>query len=217
MRTINQRVFSWRGYSQTLFFIGLLIWVWFFPSDIFEGTWLDLLLDTVGIGGLFTGELIRIWAVSHAGKCTRSRKLKAEVLIKSGPYAIVRNPIYGGNFLIGLGMVILSEAFVLIPVFIVLFSLQYMSIIANEEEFLARKFGADYANYRSSVPKWIPRLEPLATRISLGSEFPINELGTALGVIVGGFFFEWIESPLHRLWVTGLWYWLQGTVQRAFS
>lgn len=28
-----------------------------------------------------------------------------------------------------------------------------------------------------------------------------KEFGTTFGIVVGAFFFEWIESPAHRLWL----------------
>jgi hypothetical protein len=50
LETINERVLSCRGHGQNLFFIGLLTYVWFFPPiDIFEETWLDVLVDIIGM------------------------------------------------------------------------------------------------------------------------------------------------------------------------
>jgi hypothetical protein len=44
----------------------------------------------------------------------------------------------------------------------------------------------------------------------LGNHFHFGELGTLFGIAVGGFFFEWIESPLHRQWVWAVYHWLTG-------
>lgn len=206
MRVLKEYMFFFRGYSQGLFFLGLVVYVWFFPpSEVFEGTWTDTIIDVLAVAGLILGELIRIWATSHAGKHTRSRLIKAGELVTSGPYAHVRNPIYVGNFFIGLGMVLIAEAFALVPVFIAFFALQYRAIVATEEHFLNERFGAEYDRYRRAVTRWIPNFVAPEIRISLGRKFPIKEIGTAWGIVVGVFFFEWIESPLHRLWLTGLW------------
>jgi protein-S-isoprenylcysteine O-methyltransferase Ste14 len=211
MRALKQNIFFFRGYGQGLFFFGLVIYVWMVPpSEAFDGTWTDTVIDVLAVVSLILGELTRIWATSHAGKHTRSRRIKAEQLVTSGPYAYIRNPIYMGNFFIGLGMVLIAEAFALLPVFVAFFALQYRAIVATEENFLNERFGAAYDRYRGAVPRWIPKFGPLNTRISLGRNFPVKEIGTAWGIVVGLFFFEWIESPLHRLWLIGLWKLLQG-------
>jgi protein-S-isoprenylcysteine O-methyltransferase Ste14 len=209
MAFFERHVFFYRGYMQGLFFLALVLYVWLFPrSGQYEDGWLDTMANVIAVITLILGELIRIWAVSHAGKCTRSRHLKAPVLVTTGPYAFVRHPIYIGNFLIGLGMVLLSEALVFIPVFLLLFVCLYDAIVSEEEKFLSQKFGAEFERYRSRVPKYFPLSTRSLTGFSLGKNFPLKELGTAWGIIVGALFFEWIKSPLHRQWVFDVYNWL---------
>lgn len=205
MNIFGKPVFFYRGYTQAIFFSSIVFYVVFFQhSDIFEGTGVDTLMDAAGIGCLVAGEFLRIWAVSHVGRSTRSRRLKAPVLVTTGPYAYVRHPIYVGNFLIGLGMVILSEAMLFVLVFLVLFSIQYAFITGEEEAFLKGHFGGEFERYRQQTPKYIPRGILDAGGFSLGLHFPLKELGTVWGIVVGGFFFEWIESPSHHIWVIHL-------------
>ena len=213
MRFLKRPIFFYRGYNQALFFLTLIIYVWFFPpSDTFEGLWMDTFIDHLGIVSLICGAFLRVWAVSHVGRCTRSRRLKATVLVTTGPYAYVRHPIYVGNFFIGLGMIILSEALVFMPAFLLLFTFQYRAIISTEDEFLKRKFGEEFDRYCLSVPRYIPRSLPARLDFSLGRDFPPKELGTVWGIIVGAFFFEWIESPLHRQWLLSFYHWLTGGI-----
>lgn len=208
MRSSKKPLFSYRGYAQALFFLVLILYVWFFPSDHLEGTWMDSLMDSTAIGLLISGELLRLWAVSHAGKCTRSRSLKAPLLVTTGPYAYLRHPIYLGNFLIGLGMVIVAEAFIFMPIFLALFAWQYRVIVSEEERFLSEKFGAEFERYRARVPKYLPIGWRFGSDFAFGTHFPLKELGTVWGIVVGAFFFEWIESPLHRQWILNLYHWL---------
>lgn len=167
-------------------------------------------MDAAGIGCLVAGELLRIWSVSHAGKFTRSRRIKAQALITSGPYAYIRNPIYVGNFLIGLGFVLLSGALPFIPVFLALFGMQYSVITCEEEKFLREKFGDEFDRYCSRTPKYIPGNNIRISHFTLGGRFPLKELGTAWGIIVGGCFFEWIESPANRMLVLKFFRWVTG-------
>jgi protein-S-isoprenylcysteine O-methyltransferase Ste14 len=196
------------GYAQPLFFLALIFYVWTFPPYLFARTWLDTALKVGGLSLMIVGVALRTWAVSHIEKCTKPGRLRAPVLVINGPYAVVRNPIYLGNFFIGLGIVVFAKAVIFIPLFLIFFVVQYRTIVAQEEGFLSEKFGKEFYDYCSLVPKWIPRVKPITRGIGFGPHFPFRELGTALGIVMAALFFQWIESPLHRLWITGVWYWL---------
>jgi protein-S-isoprenylcysteine O-methyltransferase Ste14 len=202
-------MFFCRGYNQAVFFSALVLYVWFFPpKDSLEGTWVDTLVDTAAVLTLISGELLRIWSVTYAGNCTRSRRLKALTLVTAGPYAFTRNPIYLGNFLMGFGLIVISDAFAVLPFFVALFVLQYRLIVRGEESFLAERFGLEYDFYRRTVPRWWPKIHALRGAFKFGPWFCFKELGTAWGIIFGALVLEWIEAPLHRLWVTGFYDWL---------
>jgi hypothetical protein len=50
VETINQHIFFFRDYRQNLLFTGLLICVWLFPPiDIFEESWLPVVVDIIGM------------------------------------------------------------------------------------------------------------------------------------------------------------------------
>ena len=110
---------------------------------------------------LLAGELIRIWAVSHAGGETRTRNVGATKLCTSGPYAFVRNPLYAGNMLMYLGIVFIAEAASVLLMAATTFSfflIQYSLIISLEEERLDELFGQEYARYKENVPAVFPRI-----------------------------------------------------------
>ena len=200
-----QRLFFFNRWAQGLFLLSLVIYTWFFPpSGIFaEGTWADAFTDTVGIGSLIAGGLLRIWALSHGGRCSRSRRAQTPKLITTGPYAYIRHPIHVGNLLVGLGMIFLSDAFPLTLLFLAFFALHHRIIIPAEEEFLKEKLGEGFDLYCELVPKYIPRALP-GRGFSFGRYFPLSELGTAFGILLAGFVVEWLESPLHHAWVLSL-------------
>ena len=62
----------------------------------------------LGFAVLLAGELIRMWSVSYAGGETRTTSVGAPSLCTAGPYGFVRNPIYVGNMLMYLGIVIVA-------------------------------------------------------------------------------------------------------------
>jgi protein-S-isoprenylcysteine O-methyltransferase Ste14 len=207
---MGKSIFAYRGYLQGVFMVLLVLFAWFRPEDVVQSSRLDTCADVLAIATLAAGASLRIWAVSYPGKPTRSHKLKAPKLVTTGPYAFVRNPIYVGNFLIGLGLVIIAEGVALLPVYLGLFGYTYRKIVTEEETFLRHKFHADFERYCASVPRWLPRLGCPPNPLSFGSKFHVSELGTTFGILVGALFFEWIEYPSHRLWLASIYNWLNG-------
>ena len=57
----------------------------------------------LGIVLIVIGEIIRLRSVSFAGGETRTMNVGASSICKSGPYSIVRNPLYIGNMMIYVG------------------------------------------------------------------------------------------------------------------
>ena len=57
----------------------------------------------LGIFLIVIGEIIRLRSVSFAGGETRTMNVGASSICKSGPYSIVRNPLYIGNVMIYVG------------------------------------------------------------------------------------------------------------------
>ena len=210
---MKDSIFFYRGYLQALFIALLVLYVWFFPMHPSLKGRLDTFADIIGIANLVLGAGLRIWAISHPGRHTRSRTIKAPALTTVGPYACVRNPIYLANFLIGLGLVVLAEAIILIPVYFIAFGLPYRKIVDQEEGFLRKKFGEEFHRYCEAVPRWLPRLSNITRSLAFGSNFHLREFGTTFGILVGGLFFEWIESPSHRAWITSLHQWIAETLR----
>jgi len=118
-------------------------------------------------GGLvlvFLGQTIRFWAAGSI-EGYRSERVNAKVLVTWGPFAIVRNPLYLGNGLIGLGWSLLSGPLA-IPVFLCSFLVLYgFLIIPHEESFLKKQFGKAYLDYMATTPRLIPAGIPETMRL----------------------------------------------------
>jgi len=124
-----------------------------------QPSWLSFLL---GLAVALLGESIRFWGVAYAGSATRTTgRAGGARLITDGPFGLVRNPLYVGNFFLSLGVVIMCWAWMpwMVLVHSFLFSLQYYFIVRHEEEYLAHTF-PEYKEYRRQVHRWIPRLSP---------------------------------------------------------
>ncbi len=124
-----------------------------------DPNWVSFL---IGLIVLLSGESMRFWGVLYAGSATRTTgEVGAGRLVTDGPFSHVRNPLYIGNFLLSLGLVIMSNAWMpwMLLVFLAAFGIQYGLIVHEEETFLAQKFAAQYAEYYRHVHRWIPRLK----------------------------------------------------------
>jgi len=151
-------LFRARGVTPLVLVVVMLFW----PTP----AGLPLPVLAVALAFILAGEAIRFRAVRYAGKHTRTRGTKVKELVTAGPFAHVRNPLYIGNFLLALGLIILSRVSWLLWVFPILFFLQYAAIIAWEERILTNQFGSEYRRYVSRVPRWIPRVTPARTQNS---------------------------------------------------
>ena len=109
-----------------------------------------LLVTVAGLG-------IAVWARQHLGKNWSGRPAirQDHTIVRTGPYSMVRHPIYTG-LLCGLAgtaiatglLITFSVTLVLLAVFIVKFRI--------EERFLLDEFGEDYARYMREVKALIP-------------------------------------------------------------
>ena len=74
-----------------------------------------------------------------------------------GAYAYTRNPLYLGNLLICLGLLIELASWPLAVAVILFFGLQYHPVIVAEEAFLRERFGQAYDGWCARVPRFWPR------------------------------------------------------------
>jgi len=81
---------------------------------------------------------------------------KDRELTRSGPYAYVRNPLYLGSIVIGIGFVIAARDVWVVAVLVLYFAAIYVPVIRGEENHLGRQF-AEYNEYVRRVPSLLPR------------------------------------------------------------
>jgi protein-S-isoprenylcysteine O-methyltransferase Ste14 len=107
--------------------------------------------------------LVGVWlvlTVSSIGNFRRSRTSivpirPATTLVIAGPYRFTRNPMYVGlaALTVALGLFLDSwwPIVLLVPVLFVVRAF----VIAPEERYLERRFGADYVAYTQRVRRWL--------------------------------------------------------------
>jgi protein-S-isoprenylcysteine O-methyltransferase Ste14 len=101
-----------------------------------------------------------VLSASGVGMFRRSRTSivpvrPATALVVSGPYRFTRNPMYVGlavlTVALGLFMDTWWPLLLLVPV---LFAIRRF-VIAREEQYLQRRFGAEYTTYMQRVRRWV--------------------------------------------------------------
>jgi protein-S-isoprenylcysteine O-methyltransferase Ste14 len=103
------------------------------------------------------GLAFAIWARRHlGGNWSGAVVLKADHrLIRSGPYRLVRHPIYTGLFVALLGTVMaIGEWRGLIG--LALAAMAIISRVKAEDALMAQAFGAEYEDYRRRTPALLP-------------------------------------------------------------
>ena len=99
--------------------------------------------------------LIRSFRQFFQSKNTLVTIWPASSLQTNGIYHITRNPMYLGLAIVYLGLSCIIGNWwnlILLP-FLLLLVQQY--IIKNEEKYLERRFGKEYADYRHKVRRWL--------------------------------------------------------------
>lgn len=156
--------FRFRSFSPIPLFFLLVILPPDFKPNLFQ--------TTIAVLGIFLSEALRIWSVGYAGSATRTRGDSVPQLVHAGPYRHVRNPLYVANIVMYTAAG-LAFGFSGLSVLIFLVSaVEYIFIVAFEEETLLRTFGAPYEQFCEKVPRWIPSLTPLIE--STGEEFSLE-------------------------------------------
>jgi protein-S-isoprenylcysteine O-methyltransferase Ste14 len=125
------------------------------PLLVAEFTWAERQQFWFGLGVLFVGEALRLWAVGHIGSRSRTRGDAVGDLETGGPFGRLRNPLYLGNGLIALSLGLWGGG-VWIAVWCLFFTIQYTLIVQWEESVLLPAIGPSYQSYCEQVPRWLP-------------------------------------------------------------
>lgn len=105
---------------------------------------------------VIAGQAFRCWGAGTI-MLYRGEQVKAARLATWGPYALVRNPLYVANGILGLGWAwIAGDAAT--AVFVVTFAVLYgYLIVPHEEKFLLAQFGDKYRQYCRRVGAFFPQ------------------------------------------------------------
>jgi protein-S-isoprenylcysteine O-methyltransferase Ste14 len=140
----------------------LLLLVAFGPRSL-QGLplWTGLIAKTALIIGIIfipSGTIFVIWGMRALGNSLTPLPYPKDtgVLVESGPYHVVRHPIYSGLILASFGVALLVHGWLTVCFALLLFILLDVKS-RREEEWLIGKYQG-YADYRKRVRKLLPFL-----------------------------------------------------------
>ncbi|PKN19890.1 MAG: hypothetical protein CVU71_05845 [Deltaproteobacteria bacterium HGW-Deltaproteobacteria-6] len=110
---------------------------------------------------IISGLSLAFWCVFHFVriKGTPVPFNPPPVLVTSGPYAYIRNPMLSGVFIFLFGLGTAFQSIGLIFIFTPLFILvNVMELKAIEEPELEMRLGQEYVNYKKRTPMFLPKI-----------------------------------------------------------
>jgi len=158
-RTVR-RAPGWGRLLFSLVFLAVYLMVRFAPGSTLATARFVGPTDAAFAAGtalLALGVALAIWARVHLGRFWSGRVTLKEGhrLVQSGPYAVVRNPIYTGILLAALGAAVLTGRVFVLAMFAFLV-VGFLLKVRAEEHLLAASFGAEFADYKNRVKRLVP-------------------------------------------------------------
>jgi protein-S-isoprenylcysteine O-methyltransferase Ste14 len=105
-----------------------------------------------------TGAGLAWWSVKHLGRQFRMRAglWEDHELVRTGPYGVVRHPIYAALFCELIATIVLLTAWPWWVLAIALFLAGTEIRVRTEDALLASRFGAGFEDYRRRVRAYVP-------------------------------------------------------------
>src|SRR4029078_8364421 len=153
-------LFKRRGFIPIVLFILAIPAVYFTDYTAMTSsftTFINYLSVILSIPGF----AIRAYTIGTTPRGTSGRntdKQGAEQLNSTGIYSVVRHPLYLGNYLMWIGIVLFTKNISFAIIVSLLYWVYYERIMFAEERFLEKKFGDVYLKWSLTAPAFIPAL-----------------------------------------------------------
>lgn len=105
--------------------------------------------------GVVQHRLVADYRTTGPGGAGRGNRRIPDRLVQTGPYAVVRNPIYLAHLLFAAGLALVFRSR-LGAAILAGTAIRYQQRVLEDEARLAAAFGDEYEDYRARVKRWIP-------------------------------------------------------------
>jgi protein-S-isoprenylcysteine O-methyltransferase Ste14 len=139
-------------------YVGYLLWTPF--VSVSPGA--SLVLRVIGLAMFLAGGAFIVWARWTLGKNWSDSgfgvRLQVDhTLIRRGPFALVRHPMYTGFWMALAGLALAYRTWAVLILLLMELAIFYRRA-GREEATLAETFGDEWRAYTAHVPKFVPRL-----------------------------------------------------------
>ena len=198
MVRVGDFLFRWRSYLPLLLLpvaaLGIAR-----ARHLFASHGADLVWEFACLSLALAGLALRVWTVGGAARGTsgrNTRQQKATSLNTTGPYSIVRHPLYVANGMIVISLSLFMHGWIAPTVVTVLTIVYYACIAWREEQFLRERFGPAFREWAARVPalvpavgRYVPAARPFQWNVAVRREFYAATL-----ILVAPFFLDMAED-----------------------
>ena len=134
--------------------IGLALHKWILPWPL---PLAEHLQHYAGWAVMAPGLLLMFWAMRSFARADTAiiPHHSTTRIVPTGPYRFSRNPMYISMALVQVGFALMfATAWILLWLLPAILVIRY-GVIAREERYLERKFGASYLDYKKRVRRWL--------------------------------------------------------------
>lgn len=111
---------------------------------------------TIGFFFIVVGMFFRAWTAGYISK--------DQHLATKGPYSLTRNPLYFGNFVLGLGIAIAGNNVYTYSIFFAFYLLFFPFLMVLEHRRLKVKFGREYEEWFKNSHSFFPKIKRVKER-----------------------------------------------------
>ncbi len=119
-----------------------------------------LLLRVIGVALSIYHIIMNVWSLIAMGQhyVPGSGVFREQQLITSGPFQLMRHPIYSAHIALWLGTALGMLNWILLGLWPLYITLMYFVPVREEEKLLKEKFGEQYEIYSKKTGKIIPKM-----------------------------------------------------------
>ena len=157
-------LFRWRGYLP-LVLLPVMVGAIAVSQHPIRSRAIDLMWESGCVVLALAGWAIRAYTVGVSAPGTsgrNTRRQKANSLNTTGPYSVVRHPLYLANSIIAFALALFSHAWIMPAVVVLVVPAYYACIARREEHYLHERFGAQFDAWAARVPGMIPAFRRFA-------------------------------------------------------
>lgn len=187
-------LFKYRGQIPVVLFVLAIPFIYTTDLSAVDEKYIQI-CKVVAITISILGFVVRAITIATTPRGTSGRNTKQQIadsLNSTGIYSIVRHPLYLGNYLMWIGIVLFTYNFYFVLIVSLLYWLYYERIMFAEERFLQKKFGEEYLHWASQKPAFLPNFSNyVKSEVSFSFKSILRrEYSGVLATVIGFVFVE---------------------------